>query len=1033
MALPWSAQVSALLAPFTEATSRTWWPSLIGGLLVAGVWHLARGGRISAVGSVLGPPGWWKEGSVRVDVLHLLARRLLALTGFGAAVTGGTWLAVRVALALDHTIGRPTLPALPAAAVLGVCSLLAFVVSDASRFGVHVLLHRVPALWAFHQVHHSATVLTPLTFHRIHPVEGVLYGVRGAVVIAGVGGLSWWLFREQAEVATIVGVSAFGLVLNTLFGNLRHSHVWMGFGALERWLMSPAQHQLHHSADPADHGLNYGTWLAVWDRMLGSWRASGPTAPAAFGLAPEERNHEPDDLFGLWVGPFVSLAQGAWRGRTVALLAVASASARAEEPEEPVPDDEDVGVVIVESEGGVPSVAGSATVIDEAELDRYAYDDIHRVLARAPGVYVRGEDGYGLRPNIGIRGANSDRSAKVVLMEDGVLMGPAPYGAPAAYYFPLPLRLTGVEVFKGPASVRYGPNTIGGAINFRTRAVPEEGGAGALDLAVGLRDTVRAHAWGGYGTASGGIVGEVAHLGTAGFKELDGGGPTGFERTDALLKTRVAWGGSTRHALELKGGYGREISDETYLGLTSEDFALTPLRRYAASALDLMRWQHTQLDLGWTVDGPAVDVRTVAYHRWLSRQWTKVNRFAGGPDLHALLGAPAQGQAAVYQGILRGELDTASSDQVLRLGTNDRQFHAMGLQSTLQWTTSRGAVQSRLEVGARVHADLVDRLHTEDPYAMTDGRMVATGEPTITTLDAETSALAVALHAHEDLLIGRLRLLPGVRMEAIRTTASGLENPDPTWQVVGLPGLAVLVQTTSWLDLYGGVHRGFSPVAPGQAADVQPESAWNAELGGRAGYGGLHAELVGFVSAYDNLVGTCTFSAGCDPELLDDQVNGGEALVGGLEAVLGHRQEVGREVTLGGDASYTYTRGTFSSGFRSAFPQFGDVEAGDALPYVPEHLGSLRLEFDHPRVSLSVAGSLRGEMRDVAGQGSIDDSALIPLSFQLDVATEVRITPHLAAYATVSNLTNALTVQSYRPFGARPNAPISAMFGFRLR
>ncbi|MEM6732831.1 MAG: TonB-dependent receptor plug domain-containing protein, partial [Myxococcota bacterium] len=109
-------------------------------------------------------------------------------------------------------------------------------------------------------------------------------------------------------------------------------------------------------------------------------------------------------------------------------------------------------------------IAGSAHRVEDDALERWEYDDAGRLLKQVPGVYVRDEDGYGLRPNIGLRGANSDRSRKVVLMEDGVLFAPAPYSASAAYYFPIVTRVTGLEVFKGPAAIRYGPNTIGGAV-----------------------------------------------------------------------------------------------------------------------------------------------------------------------------------------------------------------------------------------------------------------------------------------------------------------------------------------------------------------------------------------------------------------------------------------------------------------------------------------------------------------------------------------------------------------------------------------
>ena len=111
------------------------------------------------------------------------------------------------------------------------------------------------------------------------------------------------MFRESVDPWTLGGVPALGLVLNVLFGNLRHSHVWIRFPAvLERWFLSPAQHQLHHSAMPEHYGSNYGTWLAVWDRWAGSLQVSAADPPAAVGIPAEDRNHG-DDLVSAWIGP----------------------------------------------------------------------------------------------------------------------------------------------------------------------------------------------------------------------------------------------------------------------------------------------------------------------------------------------------------------------------------------------------------------------------------------------------------------------------------------------------------------------------------------------------------------------------------------------------------------------------------------------------------------------------------------------------------------------------------------------------------
>ena len=107
-------------------------------------------------------------------------------------------------------------------------------------------------------------------------------------------------------------------------------------------------------------------------------------------------------------------------------------------------------VEIIGSKEDAKEIAGSASVITEEDLETYEYTDIHKILSNVPGVNFRPEEGYGLRPNISIRGTYADRSGKITLMEDGVLIAPAPYSASSAYYFPTDGRIAGVEVLKGP-------------------------------------------------------------------------------------------------------------------------------------------------------------------------------------------------------------------------------------------------------------------------------------------------------------------------------------------------------------------------------------------------------------------------------------------------------------------------------------------------------------------------------------------------------------------------------------------------------
>jgi Fe(3+) dicitrate transport protein len=1006
--------LGSVAAPVTDPASRTFAPTLLSGLVVAAVVVWRQGGGVRDWLA----PHLWAAPSARMDVALVLARQLLAATRLIPEVGGGLALALGLVSLLDRTVGAPDLHA-PSWAILLGYTLTTFVVSDLSRWIVHRALHASDVLWQFHQVHHSAEVLTPLTFHRVHPVEEAVYALRGALVAGGLGGLAYWAFRGAAVEWTILGVNGLGIAFNAASGNLRHSHVWLRFGdRVERWLLSPAQHQLHHGREAAEHLTNYGTWLAVWDRLAGTLRLA-PERPVPVGLHARDRNHAPDDLPGALLSPF----RGVARLGVAGLLSLGRV-ARAQEAEEPAYE------VIVEAEDGIPRVAGSAYVIGQDELERYEYDDIHRVVARVPGVYVRGEDGFGLRPNIGMRGGNSDRSAKIVLLEDGILLSPAPYAAPAAYYFPMATRMVGVEVFKGPAAIKHGPQTIGGAINLLTRQVPVEP-AGEMDVGLGGYDTFKAHAWGGTGGRRAGILVESSNLTSGGFKVLDGGGPTGFSRRDLLVKSRFDLGA---HRLELKAGYGSERSFETYLGLSATDFADDPYRRYAASALDEMNWHRVGDSLGWTWrPSPAIELRTVAYHHSLYRVWTKFNRFAGDLDVHDLLQTEPGGQSAVYLAILRGEEDSLTPDQTLQIGTNDRTFHNGGVQSVLRVTSGGERVNNHLEVGARAHVDAVRRLHTEDPFAMTGGTLVATGDDTLVLLDSVTEARALAGYVHDDLALGRLHLVPGFRYELIRTAAGTPETGpvDPVLSGIPLPGGAVLVRPVDWLDAFAGVHRGFSPVAPGSPAETEPETAWNYELGLRAAPGETHAEAVGFYSDYANVTGQCTLSGGCDPTRVDQQFNGGRAAVFGVESLFAHTVHLPGEVSVAPELSYTWTETRFLTGFISEFPQFGTVEAGDAMPYVPVHQGAARLTVLGSRWSVGLGANARGAMRDVAGQGEIPEQTEIPAALLFDAAAEADLGRGVRLYATGTNLANATVLESWRPFGARPAAPFQAMIGVK--
>lgn len=720
-------------------------------------------------------------------------------------------------------------------------------------------------------------------------------------------------------------------------------------------------------------------------------------------------------------------------------IAAAEPDPAAEDPGETATT-EDVRNIVVGSmfdvTHGVPRIVGSAHLIDSEQLETYESDDIHQVITTVPGVYIRGEDGFGLRPNIGLRGANSDRSSKVTLMEDGILLGPAPYAAPAAYYFPLPTRMVGVEVFKGPAAVRFGPNTIGGAINLRTREIPTSPEVG-VDLAGGRFGYGKAHAWAGTTWKGFGVLAEVGRVQSRGFKELDGGGDTGFGKTDSMLKLgyRTSPHRRVQHVVELKGGFATERSHETYLGLSRDDFERNPYRRYAASQRGLMAWWRTQAEATYVVsDGDTLELETRVYRHDFDRSWEKLNRFAGGPDLSEILTNPTSGQNAVYFAILRGEEDSTADEETLQIGTNHRTYVSQGVSSTLRWTPEWEKVAQQLELGVRVHNDHIVRDHTEDPFVMTQGTLLRAGDTEETTQN-RGDAIATAMHVHDAVtIVDRFTIAPGLRVEYVATSFDDrlADRQTSRVDVVALPGLGLHVMATEWLAVYGGVHRGFSPVAPGQDESIQPEFSVNYELGSRVNWRGLAAEATGFFNDYSNLTGNCTFSSGCADAMIDQQDNAGRVWVYGLESTLDYRHRFDSGIGLGGGARYTYTGSSFRTSFSSPLPQFGDVSAGDSLAYVPVHLVGGDAWIGGGRWDLNVRGSYTGAMRDVPGRGAIAEAEEVPGFFVLDVAAEVRALDVLSVYGLLNNATGNDYIASLRPFGARPGAPLTFILGVKV-
>lgn len=181
---------------------------------------------------------------------------------------------------------------LPQAIVLFLFSIVLFLVDDFSRFLLHYSYHKIPFLWRFHAIHHSAEILTPLTLYRVHSIEFMLNNLRAILVTAFISGIFLYCFKNHIGLVEILGVNLFNFMFNLLGANLRHSHIPIGFGVFEKVFISPHQHQIHHSAERHHWDKNFGSCLAIWDQLFNSWLPAKGQKVKRFGLYQKVPTHK---------------------------------------------------------------------------------------------------------------------------------------------------------------------------------------------------------------------------------------------------------------------------------------------------------------------------------------------------------------------------------------------------------------------------------------------------------------------------------------------------------------------------------------------------------------------------------------------------------------------------------------------------------------------------------------------------------------------------------------------------------------------
>jgi sterol desaturase/sphingolipid hydroxylase (fatty acid hydroxylase superfamily) len=224
----------------------------------------------------------------------------------GWAVVSTSWISDGVAALLTRGLGPAPQPRAPDFVLNAARTLALFLAYDLGFFIDHSLKHRIPALWELHKAHHSAEVLTPLVNFRVHPIDSLILANNLALIIGLIGGVAQYALGRKAVSFTLFDQNVLMLLYIYLTAQLQHSEIWIPFtGVWGRVFMSPAHHQLHHSADPAHFNCNMGASLAIWDWLVGSLRMPSVEPPRlAFGVS--GHRHDPHGVMGLVVDPAVN-------------------------------------------------------------------------------------------------------------------------------------------------------------------------------------------------------------------------------------------------------------------------------------------------------------------------------------------------------------------------------------------------------------------------------------------------------------------------------------------------------------------------------------------------------------------------------------------------------------------------------------------------------------------------------------------------------------------------------------------------------
>lgn len=696
---------------------------------------------------------------------------------------------------------------------------------------------------------------------------------------------------------------------------------------------------------------------------------------------------------------------------------------------------------IIGSKFKAKNKAGSTYFISPAELKTFNYDDVSRILRTVPGITIQEEEGFGLRPNIGMRGTSPNRSEKITVMEDGVLIAPAPYAAPAAYYFPTVNRMQSFEILKGGSQIQYGPYTTGGAINMVSSQIPKNF-SGNIISSVGSFNSKKTYLNLGDNFKNFGYLVEYNNRNSDGFKKIDNSKKkAGFSGNDYVAKLRINTNPDAKiyQSLALKLQFSVDNSNETYLGLTQTDFDANPYRRYIASNEDYIDSEHKQIMLTHQIKPTTnLSFTTKAYRNDFSRNWYRLNTVKTGTtalSINAILEDPTKYQSEYLA--ITGQNNTA--DNALTIRSNFREYESKGIQTIGNYKFNLGKTSNELEFGIRYHEDFEDRFQYADGYAIKNGNMIQTsfGAPG-TDGNRVISASATASHILWNINYNKFTFTPGLRHENIKLISENFGNTDAkrlgtnlvtteNKTNVYIPGFGVLYTQNDAINYFASVHKGFSP--PGTTVGQDAESSINSEIGVRTSKKRISGELIGFYNGFTNLQGSDNMSGGGTGT--GDLFNAGKATVKGFELFINYSLLKTENFDLPITFAYTFTDTKLKSSFNS--PIWGNVTSGDEIPYIAKNQFTIASNCTYKKWNFALSGKYMDAFRTRAGNGEIAPNVKVASNFIVDASMKFNLTKKVALMSNIVNLFDTKYAVARVPAGLRPGHPFGINAGIMAK